>query len=70
MNSILVVALVCASTVQMSDCNRETALDVIVGPAHTLQECLIQGPVLASNSSHASDGNTYVKTRCEQRKER
>ena len=69
MNTILVVALVCASSVQMPDCSRETAHDVIVGPAHTLQECLMQGPVLAANSGHA-DPNTYVKTRCEQRKER
>lgn len=70
MNSILVVALVCASSVQMPDCSRETALDVIIGPAHTLQECLIQGPVLAASAGHGEDGNTYVKTRCEQRKER
>ncbi len=69
MNPVLVVALVCASTVQAPDCSRETALDIITGPAHTLQECLMQGPVLAANSGHA-DPNTYVKTRCEQRKER
>ncbi|MEH3116719.1 MAG: hypothetical protein PGN25_03705 [Methylorubrum populi] len=70
MNPILVVALVCASTVQMPDCSRETALDVIVGPAHTLQECLIQGPVLAASAGRGADADTYVKTRCEQRKER
>lgn len=70
MNSILVIALVCASSVQMPDCSRETALDVIIGPAHTLQECLIQGPVLAASAGHGGAANTYVKTRCEQRKER
>lgn len=69
MNPILVVALVCASTVQQPDCSRETALDVIIGPAHTLQECLIQGPVLAASAGH-SGADTYVKTRCEQRRER
>ncbi len=68
MNPILVVALVCAASVPMPDCSRETALDVIIGPAHTLQECLIQGPVLAASSGHGSEPNTYVKTRCEQRK--
>ncbi|GJE74417.1 MULTISPECIES: hypothetical protein [Methylorubrum] len=69
MNPILVVALVCASTVQVPDCSRETALDVIVGPAHTLQECLIQGPVLAASAGHTeTDSKTYVKTRCEQRR--
>ncbi|WP_019904023.1 hypothetical protein [Methylobacterium sp. 77] len=68
MNTILVVALICASTVQAPDCNRETALDVITGPAHTLQECLIQGPVLAANAGRGSDSDTYVKTRCEQRR--
>ncbi|HEV7440653.1 MAG TPA: hypothetical protein VGN94_13680 [Methylobacterium sp.] len=68
MNAILVVALVCASTVQAPDCSRETALDVITGPAHTLQECLIQGPVLAANAGHAGSEGSYVKTRCEPRR--
>ncbi|WP_232628358.1 hypothetical protein [Methylobacterium sp. Leaf118] len=67
MNPILVVALICASSVQVPDCSRETALDVIIGPANTLQECLIQGPVLAASAGPA-DANTYVKTRCERRR--
>lgn len=67
MNPILVVALVCASSVQTADCSRETALDVIVGPALTLQECMIQGPVLAASAGHAA-ADTYVKTRCEPRR--
>lgn len=68
MNSILVVALVCAASVEQPDCTRETALDVIVGPAHSLQECLIQGPVLAASAGHGGDKTVYVKTRCEQRR--
>jgi hypothetical protein len=68
MNPILVVALVCASTVQAPDCSRETALDIITGPAHTLQECLVQGPVLAASAGRGSAENTYVKTRCEPRR--
>ena len=67
MNTILVVALICASSVQAPDCTRETALDVITGPAHSLQECLLQGPTMAAGSGVAADKNTYVKTRCEQR---
>lgn len=65
MNQILVVALICAANVQGQDCSRETALDVIVGPAHSLQECLIQGPVLAASSGFKGEEGAYVKTRCE-----
>lgn len=68
MNTIIVVALICAASIPQPDCSRETALDVITGPAHTLQECLIQGPVLAANAGHGGDGGSYVKTRCEQRR--
>lgn len=68
MNAVLIVALVCASTIQAPDCSRETALDVITGPAHTLQECMIQGPVLAANAGYGGDRDTYVKTRCEPRR--
>ena len=68
MNSILVVALVCASAVPQPDCTRENALDVITGPAHTLQECLVQGPVLAAAAGHGEGGGVYVKTRCERRR--
>lgn len=68
MNPIVVVALVCAASVPQPDCTRENALDVIVGPAHTLQECLLQGPVLAASSGHRDEKDVYVKTRCEQRR--
>lgn len=68
MNQILVVALVCASSVQAPDCTRDTALDVITGPAHSLQECLLQGPILAVHSGHGGVDGNYVKTRCEQRR--
>lgn len=67
MNSILVVALICASSVQASDCTRETAMDVITAPAHTLQECLVQGPTIAASAGRGGEAGTYVKTRCEQR---
>lgn len=66
-NTITVVALICASSVQAPDCTRDTALDVVTAPAHTLQECLIQGPTIAAGSGRAAEKDTYVKTRCEQR---
>lgn len=69
MHPILIVTLVCASTVKTPDCTRETALDVIVGPAHTLQECLVQGSVMAASAGHdGKSRDTYVKTRCEPRR--
>ena len=68
MNPIVVVALICAASVPAPDCNRETALDVVTGPAHTLQECLIQGPVLAANAGLGGSKDSYVKPRCEPRR--
>ncbi|GJD79311.1 hypothetical protein [Methylobacterium gregans] len=68
MNQIIVVALICAKSVSAPDCTRETAIDVVTGPAHTLQECLVQGPVIAANSGIAIAQDSYVKTRCEQRR--
>ncbi|KQP48988.1 ribosomal protein S27 [Methylobacterium sp. Leaf399] len=68
MNTIIVVALICAANLPQPDCTRETALDVITGPAHSLQECLLQGPILAASAGHSGDAGRYVKTRCEQRR--
>ena len=68
MNQIIVVALICAASVQAPDCSRETALDVVTGAAHTLQECLVQGPVLAASTGFKGEDGAYVKTRCEQRR--
>ncbi len=67
MNQIIVVALICAKSVSAPDCTRETAIDVVTGPAHTLQECLLQGPVIAANSGIEIAKDSYVKTRCERR---
>ena len=68
MNTVVVVALICAAAVQAPDCSRETALDVVTGPAHSLQECLMQGPVLAANAGFKGEDGAYVKTRCEPRR--
>ena len=35
MSDLLSVALVCAGTLQAQDCSRDTALDIIVSPAHS-----------------------------------
>jgi hypothetical protein len=64
---ILVVALVCASSVAAQDCTRETAQDVITAPAHSAQECLIMGPTMVAGAGRSADGSTYVKTLCERR---
>ncbi len=66
---ILVVALICANSIQASDCTRDNALDVITAPAHSLQECMIQGPTMAAYAGHeGTSKDTYIKTRCEPRR--
>ncbi|MBY0298636.1 MAG: hypothetical protein K2X71_21785 [Methylobacterium sp.] len=65
---ILVVALVCASSIAAKDCTRETAQDVITAPAHSPQECLLIGPTLVAGAGRSEDRTTYVKTLCERRR--
>lgn len=67
-NSVLVVALICSSSIQAPDCNRDNALDIVTSPAHSLQECMLQGPMTAASSGRAGEKDTYVKTRCEPRR--
>lgn len=65
---ILVVALICSASIQASDCSRDNALDIITAPAHSLQECMLQGPTMAAGAGRGGEvGSTYVKTRCERR---
>ncbi|GJD50038.1 hypothetical protein OPKNFCMD_2774 [Methylobacterium crusticola] len=68
MPDILVVALICASTIQSQDCTRETAQDVMTAPAHSPQECLLLGPSIVAGTGRSSDASTYVKTLCERRR--
>jgi hypothetical protein len=69
MATLLTVALICAATVPQPECNRETALDVIVSPAGTPFQCLMQGQTLAASAftSTFSDGR-YLRVTCEHRR--
>ncbi|MEH3146301.1 MAG: hypothetical protein PGN34_13345 [Methylobacterium frigidaeris] len=67
MPAILVVALVCLSSVPAQDCTRETAQDVMTAPAHSPQECLLLGPSMVAGTGRSSEPGTYVKTVCERR---
>ena len=63
---ILVVALVCASSIAAKDCTRETALDVLTQPVALVTECPMFGTLLATHLSLPA-GGTH-KTFCERRK--
>ncbi|MCF4127306.1 hypothetical protein [Methylobacterium sp. SyP6R] len=68
MPTILVVTLICASSLAAKDCTRATAQDVITQPAHSPQECMLLGPAMAAGSGRGTEAGTYVKTLCEQRR--
>ena len=67
MNQIIVVALICAASVQGPDCSRDTALDVIVAPARTPMECLMHGQAAAASTGLAAGESRYLKVTCERR---
>uniref|UniRef100_UPI003F885C97 hypothetical protein n=1 Tax=Methylobacterium sp. NMS12 TaxID=3079766 RepID=UPI003F885C97 len=50
MSELLSVALVCAGTLLAQDCSRDTALDVIIAPAHTPMECLMHAQTMAAQA--------------------
>ena len=50
MSELLSVALVCAGTLLAQDCSRDTALDVIVAPAHSPIECLMHAQTMAAQA--------------------
>lgn len=68
MPELLAVALVCASTLAAGECNRDTALDVIVSPAHTPYECLIHAQTTAALAGLPGGPDRYLKVACEHRK--
>ena len=58
--------LICATSV--SDCNVDTALDVMHGRlAPTVQACLFEGMAMIAPTAVApeKDGKTYLKIKCE-----
>lgn len=67
MSELLSVALVCAATLLAKDCSRDTALDVIIAPAHTPMECMMQGQSMAASTWVADGEARYVKVTCERR---
>lgn len=67
MSELLTVALVCAATLVAKDCSRDTALDVIVSPARTPMECLMNGQAVAAATGLPDGDNRYLKVTCERR---
>lgn len=68
MPELLSVALICAGTLLAQDCSRDTALDVIVSPAHSPMECLMHAQALAARAGLPGDGDRYLKVACEHRR--
>ena len=69
MPELLSVALICAGTLVAQDCSRATALDIIVAPAHSPMECLMQAQVVAARAGLPGGGDRYLKVSCEHRRE-
>jgi hypothetical protein len=68
MSELLTVALVCASLVSAAECSRDNALDVIVTPAQSPMQCLMQGQTILAQTGIASAPDVYVKISCERRR--
>ncbi|MEA1831799.1 hypothetical protein U8607_06845 [Methylobacterium durans] len=67
MPELLSVALVCAGTLLAQDCSRETALDVIIMPARTPMECMLQAQTVAAAAGLPGGDQRYLKITCERR---
>ncbi len=67
MPELLAVALVCATSVLANDCSRDTALDVIVAPAHTNMECVMNAQASAAHAGLPGGEGRYLKISCERR---
>ena len=68
MSELLTVALVCASVVAAADCRRDNALDVVVAPAPSAMQCLMQGQAMIAQTGLAAADGVYVKIACERRR--
>ena len=68
MPELLSVALVCAGTLIAQDCSRDTALDIIVSPAHSPMECLMHAQAMAAQAGLPGGGDRYLKVACEHRR--
>ena len=67
MPELLAVALVCATSLLAQDCSRDTALDVIVSPARTNMECVLQAQANAAHAGLPGGEGRYLKIACERR---
>ena len=67
MSELLSIALVCAGTLLAQDCSRDTALDVIVAPAHPPMECLMHAQTMAAQAGLPGGSDRYLKVACEHR---
>ncbi|AWN42115.1 hypothetical protein [Methylobacterium durans] len=67
MPELLSVALVCAGTLLAQDSSRETALDVIIMPARTPMECMLQAQTVAAAAGLPGGDQRYLKIACERR---
>ncbi len=67
MSELLSVALICASTIISQDCSRQTALDIIISPARTPIECLMNAQTAAASTGLTGGESRYLKITCERR---
>ena len=67
MSELLAVALVCATTLSAMECSRDTALDVIVSPAHSPMECMVHAQAAAAGAGLPGGEGRYLKIVCEHR---
>ncbi|GEP12114.1 hypothetical protein [Methylobacterium gnaphalii] len=67
MPELLAVALVCATTLSSVECSRDTALDIIVAPAHSAMECMMHAQASAAAAGLPGGDGRYLKISCERR---
>ncbi len=67
MSELLIVALICASTLAAGDCRRDTALDVVTAPASGPMDCMMRGQTMIAGGALAEQEGTYLKVACERR---
>jgi len=68
MSDLLSVALVCAGTLLAQDCSRDTALDIMIAPAHSPMECLMLAQSMAAQAGLPGGSDRYLKISCEHRR--
>lgn len=69
MGALVAIVLVCAASVPLQDCTRDTAQDVVVLPGAPTPTACLQASLLtlARDPGRLADG-AYPRTMCEHRK--